>query len=61
MRWLQKLEVLILMELNPNEKLSWWQKMLGFSSPVAKFVQEYEDLSLNLKQLLMSLRDISLN
>jgi uncharacterized protein YaaN involved in tellurite resistance len=38
-------------ELNPNEKLSWWQKMLGFSSPVAKFVQEYEDIKSQLEAI----------
>ncbi|NPA51142.1 MAG: toxic anion resistance protein [Epsilonproteobacteria bacterium] len=31
-------------ELNPNDQLSWWQKLLGFTSPVTKFVQKYEDV-----------------
>jgi uncharacterized protein YaaN involved in tellurite resistance len=28
--------------LNPNEKLSWWQKAIGATKPLDKFVQEYE-------------------
>ncbi len=31
-------------ELNPNEKLSWWKKLLGFTSPVVEFIQKYEDV-----------------
>jgi len=31
-------------ELNPNKKLSWWQKLFGFTKPLAKFVQKYEEV-----------------
>ncbi len=31
-------------ELNPNQKLSWWQKLFGFTKPLAKFVQKYEEV-----------------
>jgi len=31
-------------ELNPNAKLSWWQKLLGFTKPITKFVQKYEEV-----------------
>ena len=31
-------------ELNPNSKLSWWQKLLGFTKPITKFVQKYEEV-----------------
>ena len=31
-------------ELNPNKKLSWWQKLFGFAKPLAKFVQKYEEV-----------------
>ena len=31
-------------ELNPNKKLSWWQKLFGFTAPLAKFVQKYEEV-----------------
>ncbi len=27
---------------NPNHKRSWWQKIVGASKPVIKFIQEYE-------------------
>ena len=29
---------------NPNKKLAWWQKLFGFTKPVVKFVQEYEEV-----------------
>ena len=31
-------------ELNPNKKLSWWQKLFGATKPLAKFVQKYEEV-----------------
>ncbi len=31
-------------ELNPNRKLSWWEKLLGRAAPVAKFMARYEDV-----------------
>ncbi len=31
-------------ELNPNKKLSWWQKLLGFGKPVAQFISRYEEV-----------------
>jgi len=31
-------------ELNPNKKLSWWQKLFGATKPLAKFIQKYEDV-----------------
>nr|WP_323777208.1 toxic anion resistance protein [Amylibacter sp.] len=31
-------------ELNPNRKLSWWEKILGHAAPVAKFMAKYEDV-----------------
>ena len=29
---------------DPNRKLAWWQKLFGFTKPVVKFVQEYEEV-----------------
>jgi uncharacterized protein YaaN involved in tellurite resistance len=31
-------------ELNPNQELSWWQKLLGFTKPLTLFVQKYEEV-----------------
>jgi len=31
-------------EFNPNKKLAWWQKLFGFTKPVVKFIQEYEQV-----------------
>jgi uncharacterized protein YaaN involved in tellurite resistance len=31
-------------ELDPNKKLSWWQKLLGFTKPITLFVQKYEEV-----------------
>ena len=31
-------------EFNPNRNLAWWQKLFGFTKPVVKFVQEYEEV-----------------
>ncbi|SLN59000.1 TelA-like protein [Aquimixticola soesokkakensis] len=31
-------------ELDPNRKRSWWDKLLGKTAPVAKFVARYEDV-----------------
>ena len=31
-------------EFNPNQKLSWWQRLLGFTKPLTKFVQKYEEV-----------------
>jgi len=31
-------------ELNPNKKLSWWEKLLGKTQPLALFVQRYEEV-----------------
>ncbi len=31
-------------EFNPNKKLAWWQKLFGFTKPVAKFIQKYEEV-----------------
>lgn len=31
-------------ELNPNRKLSWWEKLMGRAAPVAKFMAKYEDV-----------------
>ncbi len=30
--------------LNPNKKLSWWDKLLGRAQPLAVFIQKYEDV-----------------
>jgi uncharacterized protein YaaN involved in tellurite resistance len=30
--------------LNPNRKLSWWEKLLGKTQPLALFVQRYEEV-----------------
>ncbi len=29
-------------ELNPNQKLSWWQRLLGKSKPIVEFLSQYE-------------------
>ena len=31
-------------ELDPNQELSWWQKLLGFTKPLTLFVQKYEEV-----------------
>jgi len=31
-------------ELNPNKKLSWWEKLLGKTQPLALFIQKYEEV-----------------
>jgi uncharacterized protein YaaN involved in tellurite resistance len=31
-------------ELNPNRKLSWWEKLLGRAKPLAVFLQQYEEV-----------------
>ncbi len=31
-------------EFNPNKQLSWWQKLFGFTKPLVKFVQKYEEV-----------------
>jgi uncharacterized protein YaaN involved in tellurite resistance len=31
-------------KLNPNQKLSWWQKLIGTAKPMVKFIQEYEEV-----------------
>jgi len=31
-------------KLNPNQKLSWWQKLFGSAKPLAKFLQRYEQV-----------------
>jgi uncharacterized protein YaaN involved in tellurite resistance len=31
-------------KFDPNQKLSWWQKLLGATKPVVKFIQEYEEV-----------------
>ncbi len=31
-------------EFNPNRQLSWWQKLFGFTKPLAKFIQKYEEV-----------------
>jgi len=31
-------------ELNPNRKLSWWEKLLGRAKPVAMFMAKYEEV-----------------
>ncbi len=30
--------------LNPNEELSWWEKLLGKTKPVMEFLSKYEDV-----------------
>ena len=30
--------------LNPNKKLSWWQKLFGKAEPVVRFLSQYEDV-----------------
>ena len=30
--------------LNPNRRLSWWQKLLGKAEPLAEFIQRYEEV-----------------
>ena len=31
-------------ELNPNRRLSWWEKLIGRAKPLAVFVQQYEEV-----------------
>jgi len=31
-------------ELNPNRKLSWWEKLIGRAKPLAVFLQQYEEV-----------------
>jgi len=31
-------------ELDPNQKVSWWKKLLGGADPMVKFVQGYEEV-----------------
>ena len=31
-------------EFNPNQKLAWWQKLFGFTKPLVKFVEKYEEV-----------------
>jgi len=31
-------------ELDPNKKLSWWEKLLGKTQPLALFIQKYEEV-----------------
>ena len=31
-------------ELNPNRKLSWWEKLIGRTKPLAVFLQQYEEV-----------------
>ncbi len=31
-------------KFNPNNKLAWWQKLFGFTKPITKFIQKYEDV-----------------
>jgi len=31
-------------EFNPNKKLAWWQKLFGFTKPLVKFVEKYEEV-----------------
>lgn len=31
-------------EFNPNKKLAWWQKLFGFTKPMTKFIQKYEEV-----------------
>ena len=31
-------------EFNPNKQLSWWQKLFGFTKPLVKFVQKYDEV-----------------
>lgn len=31
-------------ELNPNRRLSWWERLMGRAAPVAKFMAQYEEV-----------------
>ncbi len=31
-------------KLDPNEKQAWWQKMVGMTKPINKFMEEYEEV-----------------
>ena len=31
-------------EFNPNSKQAWWQKLLGFTKPINKFIQKYDEV-----------------
>ncbi len=31
-------------ELNPNKKLSWWEKLLGKAKPIVEFIEQYEEV-----------------
>jgi uncharacterized protein YaaN involved in tellurite resistance len=31
-------------EFDPNKQLSWWQKLFGFTKPLVKFVQKYDEV-----------------
>ncbi len=31
-------------EFNPNAKQAWWQKILGFTKPINKFIQKYDEV-----------------
>ncbi|WP_069300270.1 toxic anion resistance protein [Neptunicoccus sediminis] len=44
-------------ELNPNRKLSWWEKLLGRAAPVAKFMAKYEDVQAQIDKITDELLD----
>ncbi len=41
--------------LNPNKKLSWWEKLLGKGEPLALFLQRYEEVRNQLDAIAMEL------
>ena len=38
-------------ELNPNRKLSWWEKIIGRTAPVAKFMARYETVQAQIDRI----------
>ncbi|MEM9852532.1 MAG: toxic anion resistance protein, partial [Pseudomonadota bacterium] len=44
-------------ELNPNRKLSWWERLLGRTAPVAKFMARYETVQAQIDRITDELLD----
>lgn len=38
-------------ELNPNRKLSWWERIIGRTAPVAKFMARYETVQAQIDRI----------
>ncbi|MEM0977716.1 MAG: toxic anion resistance protein [Pseudomonadota bacterium] len=44
-------------ELNPNRRQSWWQRLMGRATPVAKFMAQYEDVQGQIDRITEELLD----